>query len=278
MIEVASKLLDKNNNAKLFMLEDGFVYTASAVSDNETSRHAGVLLVSLDDEPISVSIAGSSHYSAKKLKGKMILLSPGVNRSIHIVTGGFLSVHFDPTHPVYYAMKQSLENEGARIISSHWFESIKNELKNCGANIENKTVLNIFSHCSKVISASCSVSTHRDKRIIEALAILQNSSLLDYQFDHILQSINLSASRFSHLFTANAGLSLRSFLQWKKIKDSMVLFEQGDSMTNIAHASGFSDSAHFCRTFNSCFGLKPSMFGPGGNINVHVINETHTIN
>jgi AraC-like DNA-binding protein len=272
------KLIGKNNNADLFMLSDGFVYAASAVSKNKTSRHAGVLLISLDDKPIDVFISSSPNYAAKKLKGTVILLSPGVHRSIGLSTGRFLSVHFDPTHPIYYAMVKSLENEGGRIISSHWFDDIKNELKKCETEINSETVLRLFSRCTKVISATCSIETNCDTRITEALKLLKGLSLFDYQFDHILKSTNLSASRFSHLFTTNTGLSLRSFLQWKKIKESMVLFEQGGSMTDIAHASGFSDSAHFCRTFNSCLGLKPSMFGPGREVNVQIINEAHTIN
>ena len=151
MIKINPQLLQKDIDARLFMLDDGFVYAASAVSENETSRHAGVVLISLDDSPIEVSISKSKDCAAKSLKGHVIILAPRINRSISIGSGGILSVHFDPTHPFYYSMTQSLESEGARVISTRWFDDIRNELNKSDSKVSAKTALKIFSRCSKAI-------------------------------------------------------------------------------------------------------------------------------
>jgi AraC-like DNA-binding protein len=38
----------------------------------------------------------------------------------------------------------------------------------------------------------------------------------------------------------------------------MHLFAKGDSLTEVAHEAGFSDSAHLTRTFRSLLGIAPS--------------------
>ena len=94
--------------AHLFVFSDGLVYAASAVSSSQTSRHAGVVLISLDDTPICAHISDPKTGKTSEVKGHAIALAPGVNRSIKIGEGGALSIHFDPSHPVYFAMSQCL--------------------------------------------------------------------------------------------------------------------------------------------------------------------------
>lgn len=258
-------------DAHLFVLDDGFVYATSAVSNLETTRHAGVLLISLDDTPIQVHLAQSASYTQYTIQGHAIILAPSVKRSITVGEGGAMSIHFDPAHPIFFAMAKNLASQGAKLIDKDCFKSIRQELMKCRSNADGTIVKKVFNKCTRVVENACSIKYQRDPRIVGLLDELITMSPLDHDFDKILKSFSLSASRFSHLFTDNAGLSLRSFLQWRKIKEALKLFPTGQNMTEIAHASGFSDSAHFCRTFNNCLGLKPSMFGDGRSVDVHVV-------
>jgi len=259
--------------ARLFVFSDGFVYAASAVSSAQTSRHAGVVLISLDDTPIHVSFAEPRTDKPQNFFGRVIALAPGVKRSIQVGPSGALSIHFDPSHPVYFPMSECLGSTGGKTIPYRHFRHIEANIHECRHARNEDIARNVFEKCAQAITKLCPQTAIRDQRIVELLGELQSLSPLDYEFAKILETYNLSASRFSHLFTANAGLSLRSFLQWRKIKEAIAMFETGISMTEIAHASGFSDSAHFCRTFNKCLGLKPSMFGPGRPVNVQVMDS-----
>lgn len=68
----------------------------------------------------------------------------------------------------------------------------------------------------------------------------------------------LSESRFLHLFKETTGLPLRRYILWRRIINSIEAAGQGADLTTAAHHGGFSDSAHFSRTFRETFGLSPS--------------------
>ncbi|MEO3475793.1 AraC family transcriptional regulator [Roseomonas sp. CAU 1739] len=68
----------------------------------------------------------------------------------------------------------------------------------------------------------------------------------------------LSPDRFRHLFVEETGLQYRSYLLWLRLGRAVAAFAEGHSLTEAAHAAGFSDSAHLSRTFRRTFGLMPS--------------------
>ncbi|MBR0673338.1 helix-turn-helix transcriptional regulator [Neoroseomonas soli] len=68
----------------------------------------------------------------------------------------------------------------------------------------------------------------------------------------------LSPDRFRHLFVEETGLQYRSYLLWLRLGRAVAAFAKGQSLTEAAHAAGFSDSAHLSRTFRRTFGLMPS--------------------
>lgn len=70
--------------------------------------------------------------------------------------------------------------------------------------------------------------------------------------------VSLSPSRFSHWFVEQTGLPLRSYVKWMRLMASLQHVATGTSLTEAAHAAGFSDAAHFSRTFRTLFGIDPS--------------------
>lgn len=68
----------------------------------------------------------------------------------------------------------------------------------------------------------------------------------------------LSASRLSHLFVEQTGLSFKTYLLWVRLTRAVVLMAEGVTLTAAAHGAGFSDSAHFSRTFRRMFGIAPA--------------------
>lgn len=68
----------------------------------------------------------------------------------------------------------------------------------------------------------------------------------------------LSPSRFSHLFVEQTGLSFKTYLLWVRLTRAVGLMTEGLSLTAVAHEAGFSDSAHFSRTFRRMFGVAPA--------------------
>ena len=70
--------------------------------------------------------------------------------------------------------------------------------------------------------------------------------------------VHLSPSRFSHWFVEQTGLPLRSYAKWLRLTQALQHVAKGVRLTEAAHAAGFSDSAHFSRTFRTLLGIDPS--------------------
>ena len=71
----------------------------------------------------------------------------------------------------------------------------------------------------------------------------------------IAKQLNLSESRFLHLFKQEMHITWRAYLLWRRLLCAVTLLMKGRSATESAHVAGFSDSAHLSRTFKKMFGL-----------------------
>ncbi|MEJ0022042.1 MAG: helix-turn-helix domain-containing protein [Alphaproteobacteria bacterium] len=69
------------------------------------------------------------------------------------------------------------------------------------------------------------------------------------------KQVGLSNARASHLFVEQTGLAFRTYLLWLRLIRAVDRYSAGASLTDAAHEAGFSDSAHFSRTFRRMFGL-----------------------
>ena len=67
--------------------------------------------------------------------------------------------------------------------------------------------------------------------------------------------VGLSSGRARHLFVESTGLPFRTYLLWLRLTKAVELFSAGSSLTDAAHAAGFSDSSHLSRTFKRMFGI-----------------------
>lgn len=67
--------------------------------------------------------------------------------------------------------------------------------------------------------------------------------------------VHLSPSRLRHLFVEQTGLAFKTYVLWLRLVKAVTVYSEGRSLTEAAHAAGFSDSAHFSRIFRRTFGL-----------------------
>ena len=102
------------------------------------------------------------------------------------------------------------------------------------------------------------LSAALDKRISQSIERLRTGTGNHVSVGEIAANAALSESRFSHLFTEQVGVSVRRYQLWIRLRDAIHMLANGTSLTDTAHEAGFSDSAHFTRTFRQMLGIAPS--------------------
>lgn len=98
-----------------------------------------------------------------------------------------------------------------------------------------------------------------DERIVHAMAVLKASFFAPPTASALAAQVGLSEGRLIHLFSEQMGLPIRRYILWLRMRDVIYSIALGKTMTEAAHAAGFSDSAHMTRTFRNMFGLRPSL-------------------
>jgi AraC-like DNA-binding protein len=109
-----------------------------------------------------------------------------------------------------------------------------------------------------------------DPRVRAVLDELRRDSSDNVSLAALADGVSLSESRLSHLFRRDVGLPIRPYRLSLRMEHAVMLIAQGSSLTEAAHAAGFSDSAHFCRICRRMFGSAPSGLpqfaaGPGAD-------------
>jgi AraC-like DNA-binding protein len=97
-----------------------------------------------------------------------------------------------------------------------------------------------------------------DLRILRVVRALQSSATAGTSADAAARSVGLSASRFQHLFTVEAGIPFRRYRAWRRMLRAIREIVSGANLTNAAHAAGYADQAHFAREFRRTFGASAS--------------------
>ncbi|MCF7964748.1 AraC family transcriptional regulator [Methylobacter sp. Wu8] len=94
------------------------------------------------------------------------------------------------------------------------------------------------------------------------------AQVVEFLFEHgddltsvatLSEAVGLSASRFQHLFTKQIGVPFRRYRGWNRMRKAIREIIKGNNFTTAAHATGFSDSAHFSHEFRKTFGAPPTV-------------------
>ncbi|MDP3227253.1 MAG: AraC family transcriptional regulator [Acidovorax sp.] len=104
----------------------------------------------------------------------------------------------------------------------------------------------------------CGDGSPLDPRVARSLRALRSPQDARLARDGLASGVQLSPSRFNHLFRAEMGVSLRSYRVWSQVRLALAGLAVSPRLTDAALHGDFSDSAHFSRMFRQTFGMTPS--------------------
>lgn len=73
----------------------------------------------------------------------------------------------------------------------------------------------------------------------------------------VARAVHLSPDRLGRLFARDVGLSFSAYVRWARLMRAMEVARDGGTLTEAAHAAGFSDSSHANRVVHEMFGIAP---------------------
>lgn len=103
-----------------------------------------------------------------------------------------------------------------------------------------------------------------DPRVLAAVEFIHQRLGGPLALGDVARAVHLSPERFRHLFVAQTGMPLRTYVLWRRLLHVWGLLIAGDSITSAAHAAGFADAAHLSRTCRAMFGMPPSVLKMNG--------------
>ncbi len=97
-----------------------------------------------------------------------------------------------------------------------------------------------------------------DPRVRAAIDLILHDPERNASQEEVASSVDLSPSRFHHLFREHTGVPYRRFRRWKRLLFALDGFHRTDNMTRVALESGFADATHFSHSFRDTFGVNPA--------------------
>lgn len=97
-----------------------------------------------------------------------------------------------------------------------------------------------------------------DPRILSVVQTIRSGISENHSLCDLAASVHLSDSRLEKLFKDQIGLPVTQYRLRYRVFISVILLALGYSVTDAALIAGFSNSAHFSRSFSAINGMPPS--------------------
>lgn len=231
---------------KKFDITQGIAYyIGSNIQTDKHSHHALEFIFGLE-KPFDFY---TSDAEFKNIYG--VLVAPDVVHQFVGTSSEYLFLFLEPE------LLQTKE-----IMDFYQLQSFRTkELSSLTCKVNTNEILN-FSFFYENLKIPISITPKKnisDERINLITDFIYNNLEIGQLKSKILASqIHLSESRFLHLFKEQLFLPLRKYILWCRIQKALIQIMKGNNFTSSAHSAGFSDSAHFSRTFFEMFGVSPS--------------------
>lgn len=178
-----------------------------------------------------------------RVVGKTILIRPMTLHSIHSDS---------PLTLLYLEPESNLTAKFLKKVDSENISIIDNQCLPIDLNLEPEKLAHSLASLANI------PSNNLDHRILLAMQKLaENPGTIS--ITETAQECGLSESRLRTIVREQLGISLATWLLWRKLQSAANALRDGASIVDAAVLGGFSDQAHFTRTMRQMFGITPSV-------------------
>jgi len=225
----------------------GFIFASSRIVTGPTIRHPGVVLISLDGGAIDVGPANAmSHLQA-------VLIPPRTQRVTQAVNVAMLSVNIHPICPAFPSLARVGDILPLDIAA---FSGLQERM-----SLAHRGLLSVgearklFTQIVAIVLRQLPPGHKPDQRATVLQQLLVHEP--DITMGALAERMHMSYAGMSRLFSQIMGLPFRSYRLWQKSFNAFHRFSTDMSMTELAHAAGFTDAAHLSREWKYWYGVPP---------------------
>jgi len=263
-----NELMTVLSSNKLFLWRESVLYIGDSFEPQMHSHHAVQCCIALNGklnirwtgveqwQPCTMAIIGANvPHSISNPDGPLCLLyMEKTSRNYRTIMDSYGVVSENKTR----SKPLTLDKPVPKVLRKKLLQALSTDIVSADAN-------DLKKDCLRLFNGYISESKSLDGRIARLLTYLHAQPGQIFTGSDLAQVVTLSESRMQHLFKEQIGVPIRRYILWMRIRHVLDLALAGCSLTLAANQSGFSDSAHFSRTFKSMFGIAPSMLFTSGS-------------
>lgn len=191
------------------------------------------------------------------VKAGAICIASDVEHTVYAKDGELLVFLFDETSKMAKRLEEKyLQGRKYAVLS----EELTGELLLLRESCQEDPALldrKILDACS---IRECGTSV-KDERIRRVMELLRDSDTISTDVvERLSKEVCLSKSRLSHLFKENAGISLRRYLAFEKMRKGAEYYRKTGNITEASMLAGFDSPSHYAATCKRMFGISFSEF------------------
>lgn len=244
---------------KLYIWQRELLFLATARSRHRAHRSVQEKLILCLEGSLSVKLADGSrvHTGSCLISTGIAIDDDKINISNAVIAICFLAP-FSQDYPALASLMTAVV-PGIHIHHPNEQELIQTLLKvRDGPELSPDEAYNLTR--DQVIPQDVSGLTFRqfDERVLEVARILRSTISENLTLGELADTVHLSESRLEKLFKDQAGIPITQYRLRYRLFVGTLLLAMGHSVTDAALAAGFSNSAHFSRSYSATNGLAPS--------------------
>ena len=247
----------------LFLWSHRALYAGPSPENELHRHHAAQLCVGLD----ATLHVGDKEDSARQ-DMRAVFVPPDRPHVIDAESGRVVAIYWEPESTDYpFAPLGSAVR--ALSLPDHGWRRLRQ------MDLRSLSPVEAWAECAAALDLPVQASpTPLDPRIADTVEYIRHAPGEPHTLHALAERAHLSPSRLSHLFSEQVGVTLRRFIVWNRARYVVGAALSGASLTEAAHAAGFSDAAHMSHTFRGMFGFAPStLFSPSVPKHVYLVHE-----
>ena len=203
---------------------------------------------------IYASCDGNSHVSVNGvfISGQLITIGAGAVHAIADSGKRGIVLFIDPLSSYGYSIQKNILGYNHFNISESTV--IKSEIQSL---LKDTSEQNIDKAANLILDALKGRQILRpfDTAVLKTIDLL-DKDCIEFDMDTIADKVCLSKSRLAHLFSEQTGITLKTYIQYKRMETACKRIIAGLNITEASFDTGFSGSSHIAASSKKLTGMQ----------------------